>query len=111
MEQDVRRPGFSVVLVFALVLTLGTAALDFYLEQSQTHAREAVAATSDAIGSTEVAVSDFRAAETAYLATGQAPDFWMRRASELSDQIDTSLAHLRASSTSPTARARYEAAA
>jgi hypothetical protein len=60
------------------------------------------------IGSLEVALSDLRAAQSGYLATGQGPDFWMRRASDLFGEMESALTAMRDGSTSREARTRYE---
>jgi hypothetical protein len=57
-----------------------------------------------------VTLSDLRAAQMAYLATGQGPEFWMRRATELGDQLRDGLATLRASLTTAEAQSAVDVA-
>jgi hypothetical protein len=58
-----------------------------------------------------VTLTEMRGAQMAYLATGQGPDFWMRRATELAGQLEGGLAQLRGTLTAPGAQSRLEAAA
>src|SRR6187399_868275 len=110
MQSDLRKSRLGLLFVLALLLTLGTLFQDFRFDQSLTRDRLALSSLEREIGSLDVALSDLRAAQTGYLATGQGPDFWMRRASELFGRLEMSLTNLRDTSTSADARARYETA-
>jgi hypothetical protein len=58
-----------------------------------------------------VTLAEMRGAQMAYLATGQGPDFWMRRATELAGQLESGIAQLRGTLTTPGGQSRLAAAA
>jgi hypothetical protein len=95
MEQSVRHRNLGLLFAFIVLLAIGTLVQNVRFDQSLAHTRVAATAVDHRIGAAEVTLSDLRAAQTAYLATGQGPDFWMRRAGELSAQIDSAIADLR----------------
>jgi hypothetical protein len=111
MEQDTRNPRLSLLVVLTILLIAGTVIQDFRFDGGLARTRLDAMSRDRDIGSLQVSLSEFRAAETAYLAAGQGPDFWMRRASDLLAQINGTIERLRASSTSAEAQGRYDAAA
>src|ERR1044071_9170270 len=76
MQQEGRTGRFGLLAVLVLLLTLGALVQDFRFDRSVSLERHAIAATERQIGSVEVALSDYRAAQAGYLALGQGPDFW-----------------------------------
>ncbi len=63
------------------------------------------------IGALAVTISDLRGAEIAYLAPNQTPGFWMRRVTDLSDQLGSGITRLRSAVVTPAARRHLDAAA
>lgn len=108
MQQDLRTRHLGLFVVLALLLAAGTLFQDLRFDRSLVVNRATAAALDRQCGSIEVALSDLRAAQAGYLATGQGPDFWMRRASDLFAQLESSLTTLRDGSTNGEARAHYE---
>jgi len=99
-----------VLLVIAIVAALAAVIQDFRFDRSLTLLHTEAIATEREIGSAELALANFRGAETAYLATGQGPEFWMRQAADLADALQGSLSRLHASA-SPAARAHFDESA
>ncbi|HWB16128.1 MAG TPA: GAF domain-containing protein [Vicinamibacterales bacterium] len=104
-----RHRNLGLLFAFIVLLAIGTLVQNFRFDQSLARTRASAAAVDHRIGTAEVTLSDFRAAQTAYLATGQGPDFWMQRAGELSGQIDTAIGDLRQTADDDV-RTHYEAA-
>jgi hypothetical protein len=109
MEQSVRHRNLGLLFAFIVLLAIGTLIQNVRFDQSLARTRAAATSVDHRIGAAEVTLSDLRAAQTAYLATGQGPDFWMRRAGELSGQIDGAIADLRQRAADD-ARPHYDAA-
>jgi hypothetical protein len=102
--------GLSFVLVLAFLIGVATIVQDVRFDQSLSRERVATDKIERTLGSADVALANLRAAEASYLATGQGPDFWMKRATELSAQIETLLTTVQAETASNEARPHYDAA-
>ena len=89
MQQDWRKRHLGLFALLAVLVIVGTLALDFLLSRSVARDRASSAAVEREIGSLQVALADLRAAEAAYVATGQPPDFWVRRADELATRLES----------------------
>lgn len=89
------RTGARVLLVVSCLVAAAAAFQSFRFSESHTADRARQVDVEREAGHLLVTLSDLRAAQMAYLATGQGPDFWMRRATELSDQLRDGLATLR----------------
>lgn len=99
------------VLLFVSCLVAGAAAFQSF-RFSETHATDRarqVDVERDA-GRLLVTLADMRAAQMAYLATGQGPDFWMRRATELSDRLRDELSAMRSTVVAADARTALDTA-
>jgi hypothetical protein len=110
MQQDWRKRHLGLFALLAVLVIVGTLALDFLLSRSVAGDRASSAVVSREIGSLQVALADLRAAQAAYVATGQSPDFWIRRADEISTRLESGLTQLRESAASEVARSGYQAA-
>lgn len=106
-----RKSGLTLLFALTFVLTAAVIIQELRFDHAAASTRESSLVTDRAIGDLTVAIADFRAAQTGYLATGQGPDFWMRRASEIAAKIETRLGQLRATSPVPEAVVHYAAAA
>lgn len=105
-----RNGGLDLLLVLTVILALGTIIQDYRFDSSGARERAAAATLDRELGSLEVAVAHLSAAATGYLAVDQATDVWARQVADLAGQIDGAVTDLRASSTNPEVRARYDAA-
>ena len=110
MQQDWRKRHLGLFAILAVLAIVGTLALDFLLSRSVARDRASSAAVEREIGSLQVALADLRTAQAAYVAPSQTPDFWMRRAGELSTRLDSGLTQLRESAASEVARSGYQSA-
>jgi hypothetical protein len=110
MHGDWRKSSLGLLVVIAVLLTLGTIFQDYLFERSLTHERATLLATEREVGSLEVAVAELAGAQARYLTDGEAHDFSLRRGSEIAEAMGTSLTRLRESTRSQEARARYDAA-
>jgi hypothetical protein len=110
MQQDWRKRHLGLFALLAVLVIAGTLTLDFLLSRSIARDRAANAAVTYELGSLQVALAELRAAEAAYVATGQSPDVSLRRADELTSRLDTGLTRLRDTSTNDNVRASYQAA-
>jgi hypothetical protein len=110
MPQDWRKRHLGLFALFAVLVIGGTLTLDVLLSRSIARDRASRAALEREIGSLRVALADFRAAQAAYLATGQGPDVWVRRAVELAGHLESGLTQLRDAASTEEARSGYQAA-
>jgi hypothetical protein len=110
MPRDWRKRNLGLLVALAVVLTLGSLFQDFRFDQSLKRERAVIAAVEREIGSMETSLADFRTAQASYLVPGQDPDFWIRRVTEISGQIEATLTRLRESAANADVRARYDAA-
>jgi hypothetical protein len=110
MERALRRRGLGFLLILTAVLAAGTLVQDYQFDVWLARERDAARVVDQQIDAVTVALADLRAAQTGYVATGQGPQFWMTRASQLIGQIGTSLAALSASTPTLDARPHYDAA-
>jgi hypothetical protein len=110
MEQDKTHSGLGLVFLLIIVLVTGTLVQDFRFDTTITNEHAVATATDRDLTGASIALAELRAAETAYLATGQGPQFWMQRADELYGQIERTLTRLRGSTLQADARDRYDLA-
>src|SRR5262245_36954721 len=110
MPQDWRKRHLGLFALLAVFVIFGTLTLDFLLSREIARDRASSAATEHEIGSLQVALADFRAAQAAYLATGRGADLWLRRAADLSAHLETGLTQLREAAPTEDARSGYQAA-
>jgi hypothetical protein len=110
MQQDWRKTSLGLFALLAVLVIVGTLALDFLLSRSVARDRASSAAVEREIGSLQVALADFRTAQAGYVAATQMPDVWVRRASDLSTRLESGLTQLRESASTESTRSGYEAA-
>jgi hypothetical protein len=110
MQQDWRKRHLGLFALLAVFIIVGSLVLDFLLSRAVARDRASIASVEREIGSLQVALADLRAAEAAYVATGQGRDFWVRRASELVTRLESGLTQLQESATSEETRSAYQAA-
>jgi hypothetical protein len=107
----VKRNGFRALLALACLVAIGTVVQAVRLDRSIADTRDSLIVINQEVQSLTVDLSDLRAAQMAYLAAGQDPDFWLRRVTDLSARLDSGLDRLRRAVTTPTAATHVEAAA
>jgi hypothetical protein len=105
-----RNTRVTLLIVLSILLVAGTLGLNFQINQSAAAARGTALALDRDLAGVQLALSDYRAAQTAYLAAGQGPDFWMRRAHELAALMTDTLGRLRDSSGDAAVRDHYDGA-
>ncbi len=106
-----RRRGAALLLVLTLIICVGTIAQDFRFDNSIARERADALATDRSFGAATEALSELRAAQAGYVASGQGPAFWMARVSDLAAKIETAINTERAAATNAAVRTRYDAAA
>lgn len=94
-----------------LVLALLTLAGNWRLDVMRHAGRQAASSINNNLRSAEQSLAEFRGAQAGYLAAGQQTDEWMNKATALSAQLESAVANLAATSTSPDARPFYEQSA
>jgi hypothetical protein len=110
MPQDSTKKGFRLFALLAVLVILSAVGLDVFLTQSIVRDRASAVAMEREVGSLQVALADMRGAQAAYLATGQGPDFWIQKSSDLSARLEAGLTRLRESAATPELRTGYQAA-
>src|SRR5262245_49046883 len=102
--------GLVLVLTFAILIAAATAFQDFQLDSTAARDQASADTLNRTHQSAQVALASLRAAHMAYTSSGQGMDFWVKRAAELSSQLETATAELQAASISPEAKVHYDAA-
>lgn len=111
MATRVGATGIRVLLALATLITVGALIQDYRLYSSTRSANSAAAALGDDLRQAEVTSSDLFASQLAYISTSQSTDFWMRRATDLASNLESSMDRLRKTSAVLAARPFYDAAA
>ena len=106
-----RKSGILLLLILTLTIAFATIGQDFRFDQALARERTSSLALEREFAALEIALSDVRGAQAAYIAPGQDTASWMSKASELFARIDAGITRLRNGTVNTAARARYEAAA
>jgi uncharacterized protein YdcH (DUF465 family) len=104
--------GLGLVLALTVAVAAGAAAVlqDFRFDRSLAHEHVSAEQVSRRLEATQLSIANLRGAQAGYLAVGQGPDFWMKRAGDLAANVEKNLSDAQASVASADARAHYEAA-
>ncbi len=94
-----------------LVLALAALAGNWRLDVMRRAGRYAASSINNHLRLAEQSLAELRGAQAGYLAAGQPADEWMNKATALSAQLESAIANLAATSTSPDARPHYAQAA
>lgn len=90
------RPAVRVALLIVFLAAMGATAYLFRMAEQQSQLSETSSRTFDASAHAAASVlADLRAAQQAYVAAGQEPDFWATRAAVLMDDLKSRLAALK----------------
>src|SRR5262245_29712523 len=106
-----RRRGATLLLVLTLIICIGTVVQDFRFDNWIAQERANALATDRSFSAATEALSELRAAQAGYVASGQGPTFWMARVSDLAAKIDRAIAAERDATTDAAVRTRFDAAA
>ena len=106
-----RTNGARWLFILACALALAAVVQSFRFDASSRQGEAAVRRVDHDLGLLRTALADLRGGQTAYLATGQGPEFWMRRVTDLATQLDSGLSRLRNEVESPDARTQLANAA
>ena len=98
------------LLILTIVIAALTVIQDLRFDASLGHERERALAVQRQIGAIETSLAAWRAAQAGYVATGQGPAYWMKRAADRSAEIEAALSQLGNASGSAEARRQYDAA-
>ncbi len=104
------RTGARILLGVSCLLAAAAVFQSFRFSQSHITDRQRLVAIEREAGALETTLTELRGAQMAYLAAGQGPEFWMRRASELADQLQAGLARARETSETTDAQAALTSA-
>jgi hypothetical protein len=106
----VSRQGARVLLVLSCLVAVAAVFQSFRFSQSHEVGRASLLAVERESGVLLGRLAELRGAQMAYLATGQGPDFWMGRATDLAGNLEHGIFQLRAGLTSAAARSQLETA-
>src|SRR5262245_1485652 len=106
-----RKPGILLLLILTLTIAFATAGQDYRFDQAIDRERTGGLQLARECASIDIALSDVRGAQAAYVAAGQEPAVWMTKATESFAQADAAITRLRQATLSVEARARYDEAA
>ena len=102
--------GLGIVLVLTFAIAVAAVVQDFRYDIDIARERLTTDSTHYTLESVQLALANLRTAQAGYLAAGQSSDFWMKRATDLAAEIESSLTAIQAASASPDARSHYDAA-
>src|SRR3954471_2877580 len=100
--------GVGLLLFVAFVIGLAASVQDFRFDVTTSQQHTSSTATERSIASIDASLANLRAAQIAYIAAGQGPDFWLKRATDLSTDIEGRLTNLQATTSSDEARTHYD---
>ena len=98
------------LLVLTLIIATAALILDIRFDSQSTDARTHVLVVEREHAGLTASLARLRAAQAAYLAAGQGPDFWMARATDLAAEAGNALIRLRDQAVSSEAGQKYRAA-
>src|SRR5262245_11248511 len=97
-----------------LVLTLAIAGItliqDLRFDLKLARDRAARLSVEHDIGAIETSLAAWRGAQAGYVATGQGPSFWVKRAADRSAEIEVTIARLQNGAASDAAKAHFDQA-
>ncbi len=105
-----RRLGLVLVVMLAIASAAGAFYADLHFDNLIAQERVAMDAFNRHVQTAHVTLANLRAAQAAYFAVGQGPDFWPKRARELAAELEQTVSALQSAASSGAARAHYESA-
>lgn len=98
-----KKHGPVVLLVVSCALAALAVFQSFRFSHSEQASRAMLAALEREAGHVVASLTELRRAQAGYVAIGQGPEFWMRRAGELAGDVERGLARLRSMTSDPAA--------
>ncbi|HSG00665.1 MAG TPA: hypothetical protein VLA20_06020, partial [Vicinamibacterales bacterium] len=105
-----KRRGLGVLLVLALIVAGGTLGQNLRFNTALANERVAAVALESRIATLDRMVTELRAGQAGYVATGQDPEYWMAQVGTLAGRIENDLTSLVADTLEDHIRGHYEAA-
>jgi uncharacterized protein YdcH (DUF465 family) len=104
--------GLGLVLALTVAVAVGAAAVlqDFRFDRSLAQEHVSAEQVSRRLETAQLSIANLRGAQAGYLAVGQGPDFWMKRAGDLAANVEKNLSDAQAAASSVDARAHCDAA-
>jgi hypothetical protein len=99
-----------LLLVLSIAVAGITLIQDFRFDLSLARDRAARLAVEHDVAAIETSLAAWRAAQAGYVATGQGPSFWVKRAADRSADIEATIIRLQAAAISDIAKAQYDLA-
>jgi hypothetical protein len=84
------------LFVAACLVAVAAVVQDYRFDAAHRHLRGSAADFTQESQALRTKVAELRGGQTAYLATGQGPEFWMRRVTDLSNDIESGISRLKA---------------
>jgi hypothetical protein len=100
----------TVLFILTIGIGAGTLILDFRFDVALARDRAAAVAVERDVASTEASLAAWRAAQAGYVATGQTPSFWVKRAAGHSAEIEAAILRLQSATTMPEAKTQLDLA-
>jgi hypothetical protein len=101
----VKKHGPAVLLIVSCALAGAAVYQSFRFHQDEQSNRAALSAIERETSTVVATLAELRRVQAAYVAVGQGPDFWMRRAGELIGDVENGLARLRSMTREASAQA------
>jgi hypothetical protein len=98
------------LFLIACLLALAAVVQDFRFDAASRRSDQATTKILQEAATLRTRMAELRGGQTAYLATGQGPDFWMRRVTDVATELETGLGRLRAEATTPEAQGHFATA-
>lgn len=105
-----KRRGFGLLLVLTVLIAAGTLYQDYRFDATLARDRAASAAIDREFAAIDLTLANLRAAQAGYVATGQGPQFWMARETDLAADLEDSISRLSSGTPVADARPHYDAA-
>jgi hypothetical protein len=106
-----RKSGILLLLILTVTIAFATVGQDFRFDQALARERAGGLTLAREFAALEIALSDVRGAQAAYVAAGQDPSVWMAKVTDLFAGISGGITRLRQATLNADARSRYDAAA
>ncbi|MFO7302043.1 MAG: GAF domain-containing protein [Acidobacteriota bacterium] len=100
-----KKHGPAVLLIVSCALAGAAVYQSFRFHQDEQSNRAALSAIERETSTVVATLAELRRVQAAYVAVGQGPDFWMRRAGELIGDVENGLARLRSMTREASAQA------
>lgn len=106
-----KRRSAGPLVILTLIVALGTIVQDVRFERSLGRTVDGATMIDREVAAVQASLMELRAAQAAYVATGQNLDYWATRAAELIAGIEQAVGSLRDRATDLAAKGHYETAA